>query len=86
MEVVTRVCSSSLILTIGEDFLFPRATGRAATPARIFGGCREGQIPRSSAAEQDFKEKERLYYGKEKVLYDDGDCLHVRKAAYWQHL
>ena len=30
--------------------LFPRAMSQAAALARIFGECREGQIPRSSAA------------------------------------
>jgi len=35
----------------GAD-LFPRATSRAAMLAWIFGDCREGQIPRSSAALQ----------------------------------
>ena len=32
--------------------LFPRATSRADVPAHPFGDCREGRIPRSSAALQ----------------------------------
>lgn len=32
-------------------FLFPRATSQVAMLAWIFGDCREGQIPRSPAAE-----------------------------------
>ena len=34
------------------DILFPRATSRADVPAHPFGDCREGRIPRSSAALQ----------------------------------
>ena len=37
-----------------EIFLFPRATSRADVLAHPFGDCREGRIPRSSAALQKF--------------------------------